>query len=43
MSFTERDVTVVHVELKGVFRRVRKLVMIRKIVATDRQEEINHL
>ena len=43
MSFTERDVTVLRAELKAVCRRGRKLIMVRKIVATHRQEKMNHL
>ena len=43
MSFTERDVTVMHAELKAVYRRVRKLIMVRKIIATHRLEKMNRL
>ena len=43
MSFTERDVTVMQSKLKAVCGRVRKLIMVRKSVATYRLEGMNHL
>ena len=43
MSVTERDVTVMHAELKADCRRVHKLIVVRKIAAPHRLEEMNHL
>ena len=43
MSFTERDVTVVHAELKAVCRCVQKLIMVRKSAASYQQKETNPL
>ena len=36
MSFTEHDVTVMHVELKAFRKRVRKLIMVREIAVSHR-------
>ena len=42
MRFTERSVTVMHAKVKSVCRYVRKLVMVRRIAASHKLEEMKH-
>ena len=43
MSFTKRDETIMHAELTTVYKRVRKLNMVREVAVSDGLEEVNHL
>ena len=43
MSFTERNITVMHAELKAVCKCVCKLIMVREVAGSYRLEEMDHL
>ena len=43
MRFIERNVTVIYAEVKAICRRIRKLIMVRKIAASHRLGEMDHL